>query len=1187
MYLSKLIIILSILGGIAGWFLEAFLQAYAFGEVRFIDTLILDVSAVEAAHRAPRLLLIIGFGLVVAAVQRARERGRRFHRAVVQAMGDGLVRVDMEGNLSWANDAFAEMLGRAPSDVSGRLLTDFATDDSQETLREILHPGEDQRGVEREVQFLSADGCRITTLTRCIVPKGGEEANAGCFCVVRDITDRRIAEDSIGRAEAVIRHLVEAGGSAAGLLAPDGTVLVANEAFARMLDSSVEDLEQTSIFDHMDEDVVERRRDRLEEIMRGGEPLSFQYRLEERWLEHHVYPVLDDDGAAIYAAVVAHDITERQEAELKLRQQARIIGQTQDIILVTDLEGKFVDVNTDDEAILGMPREQFLEMSIFDVVDRPREQEKLLEQIIETGSWRDEVVAPGADGEEFIFDCRTFVLEDEEGSPEWLVGIARDVTESRKTERKLRQQARIIEETHDIILITDLEGNIVDANQAEAEALGIPREDLLQMTVFDLGGDPAVQREILDQAVATGRWRGEVVNRAADGGERLLDCRVFLLEDEKGRPWRVVGISRDITARRRAEEQVEHALEQRRMIMDAMSEVILVQDTENTVIMANRAAAESLGMSEEEMIGRKCYELWGKADERCEGCPVNQTLRTGEGCSGEKTTPDGRVWEISADPVFRDGEMVSVVEVARDVTERRRQDKKIAELAQFRQSLIDQANIWVQVIDCDTQVLLWNPAAEEITGYSSDEVVGSSDVWRKLYPDPDYRRSILSLNGEIIEEGRIIEDLETPIRASDGTERIISWNSRRLIDPSGEPVGALAAGRDVTRRRQLEEQLRQSAKMEAVGRLAGGIAHDFNNLLTAILGNAELLANSGHHEVEGELIEEIRVAATRSADLVDQLLAFSRKQVIQPEMLDLNEIVAEIEPLLTRLLEENIAVVTNLDPDLGSIRADSTQIHQVLMNLVVNARDALPEGGRISIETENTHIDAAYAEAHPEIDPGYYAMLAVSDTGIGMDSETQKRIFEPFFTTRGRNEGTGLGLSTVYGIVKQSGGHITVYSEPDAGTTFKVYLPLIEDSVAKSAPEESLEAVIADRATILVVEDEEAVRRMIVRVLEAQGHEVLDASTGEEGIEVEAVHEGAIDLIVTDVVMPGMTGVEMAEAIADRRPETPVLFLSGYTDSALVHNGMVEAEIEYLHKPFAAEAFLRKVQHILRGHSNG
>jgi PAS domain S-box-containing protein len=405
-----------------------------------------------------------------------------------------------------------------------------------------------------------------------------------------------------------------------------------------------------------------------------------------------------------------------------------------------------------------------------------------------------------------------------------------------------------------------------------------------------------------------------------------------------------------------------------------------------------------------------------------------------------------------------------------------------------------------------------------------------------------------------------------------------------LRDASGKLQGAICMSLDITDRKQLEEQLRQAQKMEAVGRLAGGIAHDFNNLLMVIQGYADLLADRvPTGDPLRRNVEQIQMAAQRATSLTRQLLAFSRKQMLAPKVLNVQTVVSDMEKILRRLIGEDVALETSSAPDLWLVKADRSQIEQVILNLAVNARDAMPQGGRLTIETMNVELDASYAHPPAVLSPGKYVMLAVTDNGSGMDAETQAHIFEPFFTTKEKGKGTGLGLATVYGIVKQSGGYVWVYSEPGQGTSFKIYLPRIEDTQSGSTRDRKPDTLSLPRGseTVLLVEDEKGVRELAREYLEMSGYAVIEAENGHMALELAAMHAGQIHLLMTDVVMPGISGRELAERASQIRPGIKILYMSGYTDQAVVHHGILETDAVLLQKPFTAATLASKLREIL------
>jgi len=430
---------------------------------------------------------------------------------------------------------------------------------------------------------------------------------------------------------------------------------------------------------------------------------------------------------------------------------------------------------------------------------------------------------------------------------------------------------------------------------------------------------------------------------------------------------------------------------------------------------------------------------------------------------------------------------------------------------------------------------------------------------------------------------------EYRVQRKDGT--FCYWTDRGTAfwDEKGNPFKMIGACEDITKRKRaeeentaLQEQLRQSQKMEAIGRLAGGIAHDFNNLLTVIKGYSQLsLVEIKEGDPLKLNIEEIRRAADRAADLTRQLLAFSRRQIMEMKVLDLNDLLKNLDKMLRRVIGEDIELVTLLAEDLGRVKTDPGQTEQVVMNLSVNARDAMPEGGKLTIETANVDLDDAYARNHVAVTPGRFVMISVSDTGVGMTPEVRDRVFEPFFTAKEKGKGTGLGLSTVYGIVKQSSGNIWVYSEPGKGTTFKIYLPRVDEPLEKLGERVGVKEIPRGTETILVVEDEEEVRKLAVRILERQGYKVLEASQGLDAFIIAEEYEDLIHLLVTDVVMPKISGRELGERMASIRPEIKVLYMSGYTDNAIVHHGVLGEGIKFIQKPFTVEGLARKVREVL------
>jgi len=521
---------------------------------------------------------------------------------------------------------------------------------------------------------------------------------------------------------------------------------------------------------------------------------------------------------------------------------------------------------------------------------------------------------------------------------------------------------------------------------------------------------------------------------------------------------------------------------------------------------------------------------------------------------------------------FVSQQLASVIEHKRNEEALRRSEARYRSLVQSAVYGIYRSSLEGRFFDV-------NPALIAMLGYDSSEELLALDPKSDVFLDPSEQARVM---GEF-RRGSRLDNVEVRWKRKDGSAITVRLSGRAVNNPEETAEVLEIIAEDITERRVLENQFRQAQKMEAVGRLAGGVAHDFNNLLMVISGYAEVLleqiqkGNPLHPKIEA-----IHQAADRATTLTRQLLAFSRKQLLELKVVDLNLIVEDMERLLHPLIGENIELHTQLAPDLGRTRADAGQIEQVIMNLVVNSKDAMPNGGKISVRTANAKLNNEDTRReYTYLQPGQYVVLSVTDTGEGMDKETQLRIFEPFFTTKEKGKGTGLGLSTVYGIIKQSGGYVLVESEPRQGTTFRIYLPRVEDALEATGPVGASRSQAGGSETVLLVEDEESVRQLVRETLELKGYKVLEADNVEAALQIVSGYSGKIDMLITDVVMPGMSGRELSARLCASCPQTKVLYLSGYTEDAIVHEGVIDPDTAFLQKPFTLQALSRKVREVL------
>lgn len=664
----------------------------------------------------------------------------------------------------------------------------------------------------------------------------------------------------------------------------------------------------------------------------------------------------------------------------------------------------------------------------------------------------------------------------------------------------------------------------------------------------------------------------------------------YVLKHHLGRlPWAVGRALRERQQREETARLKETILSAKRdweLTFDAITDIVLLLDAESRIQRANRSAVELSGLEFSQILGRHWTQVFQGLDEPPSGYPGPFLLESGKEKRGEiQDLRTGRIFEAAVTSLQEhDSDVKGYVCVMRDITGRKRAEEALRHSEERYRNLFENANDLVYTTDLAGNFTSWNKMGERITGYTREEAL-QTNLWQVVAPESvsEVRQGI-----ERALAGETTGSSEIEVLAKDGNRFVLEVGSQ-IVWKEGKPVGIQGIARNITDRKQLEGQFLQAQKMEAIGRLAGGVAHDFNNLLNVILGYATLLLDKlDADDLRRRFAEQIKRSGERATILTRQLLAFSRKQVLQLRVLDLNRLVADMEQLLKRLIGEDIAATTILDPDLGRVKADAGQFEQVIMNLVVNSKDAMPQGGKLTLQTANIELDEDYARCHAGVEPGPYVMLAVSDTGTGMDPEVQARIFEPFFTTKPPGKGTGLGLSTVYGIIKQSGGDIWVYSEPGRGTTFKIYMPRVQEVPEPLGLPPPTPGSLVGSETILLVEDEASLRELAREFLEPNGYRLLEAKDGLEAVEIAEHYEGPIHLLLTDVVMPGLSGRQLVERLEPLHPHMKVIYMSGYTDDAIVNHGGLTPGTAFIEKPFMRDTLLRKVREALeqRGRSS-
>jgi len=609
---------------------------------------------------------------------------------------------------------------------------------------------------------------------------------------------------------------------------------------------------------------------------------------------------------------------------------------------------------------------------------------------------------------------------------------------------------------------------------------------------------------------------------------------------------------------------------------DALDNPILILSADRRIEYCNIATLAFLDRDRDEVIGHHCWEVMHETDGPIEGCPFDSS-RDNSSRATVKLTVGDKIFDVATDPIFsaEDGVTFSgAVHILTDITDLVRSEERFHQFFENEPS-------YCYMISPESTIIDVNRSALSALGYDREELIGQPI---SMIYDPESQSIVKEIFEDWKKTGRLI-DHEMKLLTKEGEVRTVLLNASAIRDAQGEIIHSISVQTDITARREAEEQLSQSLKMESIGRLAGGIAHDFNNLMTVVTGYSEIMREKIKKGVPIiDELDQVALAGTRATDLTQQLLAFSRRQVFKLDVLDMNEIIASFEKMLLRIIGEDIDLIFMPQSSLEMVKLDRGQIEQVIMNLVVNARDAMPEGGKLTLETMNVDLDEGYSRSHIGVEPGPYVMFAVTDSGIGMDDVAKDRMFEPFFTTKETGKGTGLGLSTVYGIVKQSNGYINVYSEPGQGTTFKLYFPVTveaEQSVAR--PDGDVRRPSRGNETLLVVEDDDAVREAVSAMLESSGYNVLSVREGEEALRICAELPEEIDLLLTDVVMPGMNGPELATRIAEFSPGVLVVFMSGYTGNAIHHQGILDLDTAYIQKPFTPVILTRLIRDVLDG----
>jgi len=1021
--------------------------------------------------------------------------------------------------------------------------------------------------------------------------------------MILNVLERKLIEESLQKSEKIYRSMIANISDVIAIMGVDGIIKYKSPNIEKLFGWRPEDLEGSEGWKTVHPDDLERLQNEFNQLLNNEEDtISVEYRYKckdstYKWVKLTATNRVNDP--AIGGVLLNyHDISPRKQAE---EEQSKSENKLLDAQRIARLGHYVLDVRTGNwsssaelDKIFGTDSHFKKNVSGWVDIIHPDHKDSLLKYLQEKILKEHQRF----DREYKIINLKSGQVKwvhglgdlkfDENNNPIEMFGTIQDITERRKTEDALKQSEdkfkTIFESSPLSTVLSDLEGNILQFNRAftELHAINTGSEDFKGRNVaeFFLQDDLPLLMSEIQTTIQEGKSHGatEYTMLKDDGTPFTAEASSTLITDHNGTPTAILGIANDITERKRAENKILELKEFNEAIVSNVAEGIIAEDNEGTIQFANPTMLKMLGYKKEELVG-KHWKTFVPDDqvEIVEKANRRRRERVSDQYEMELLRKDGsRIYVlVGGVPDVQDNEYIGLLAAFTDITDRKRSEEALRESETKFRSVIEQSNDAIYILCNDTFDLV-NRRFVELTGASRKEMKAQNFDFMKFIAEED--RPLIEERVKMRERGEQPPSVyEFSLINREGLRRRVQASVTEI--DYKDKTAILGILRDITEQKELEEQLRQAQKIESIGHLAGGISHDFNNLLTPIIVNAELaLMNLEPSDPLHEDIHDILETGKRAADLTRQLLAFSRKQILEVQTTDLNRLIADFRKILRRTIREDIKIEVKYGASIGNVRVDISQIEQILLNLLVNAQDAMPDGGLIKIKTELVDHNQKIGDSHRDMKSGEYVSLSVSDNGEGMDAETASKIFDPFFTTKDVDKGTGLGLSTVYGIVKQHGGNILVNSKPGEGTTFEIYLPTVEAELVSEDEQEADKKKFSGTENILIVEDQEQVRNIAMRILKSYGYIVSVAGDAEEALYLVNEIKLAVDLLLVDVILPGMNGRDLAEHLCNSLPGLKVLFMSGYTTNVLAPHGIMEEGIEFLRKPLRVEALVEKVR---------
>jgi PAS domain S-box-containing protein len=1144
--------------------------------------------------------------------EQLRENQERY-RIITDNMRDTVWLMDLNLRTTWISPSVTRTRGFTLEEIQEMPLNKRLTPESlsriMKTYQENVTPDkllnlnpEVDVTISGEFEYYRKDGSVFWADTIITLLRGKNGEPTGFMCVGRDITERRQAEEKLRENEERYRNVIaQAGGVAYQRDWQNGTYTFMDDGIKHLTGYSSDEITPElfeRLVDEENPDGVNKKfiRSEISQQIGGDTATLYQgeYRIKTKdgqikYVSDSSIELRNANDELIQTLGMLQDITQNKQAQEALRESEEklrsIIESSPDAITVTDLNGIIVECN---QAAIDQhgssTKAELIGKNSFDLI-APKDRQKAaesMERVLKQGVIRNvEYNVLSMDGHEHPVELSVSVIQNQFGKPVFFVGILKDITERKQAEEALWESEEIfrhfMEYSPFYVFFKDENVRVLRLSNNYETMLGKPVVELLGKNMYEIFPSELAKSMVADDMRIMKEGKTITVEEELNG--RFYTTIKFPIHIE-GKPRYLAGYSIDITERKKAESLLRENEEKYRALVESLPDVIMRFDQNARHIYVSKSVTKDTGMLPDEYIGKTHREFGIVPEEVCTYWEqaIARVFDTGKTYEKEFVFDgiNGPIiynWRLVPE-INEFGNVVSVLGIARDVTEHRKSEKSYQDIFN---SMIDGFALNEIICDesgkpIDYRFIDVNPAFEKLTGLSRDLIVGNTvfDVM------PGTESYWIDISGKVALTGE-------PTHFENYSKELGKYFEITVYSPQKGQFATIFS--DITDRKQaevLQEKLQQASKMESIGRLAGGVAHDFNNLLTVIQGNASLGMNVlSKNDPLYDRLDTILEVSVRAAALTRQLLAFSRKQIIEMKVINLNNLINNLSKMLVRLIGEDVDLQIMLSKGLGNINADVGQIEQIIVNLSVNARDAMPNGGKLTIETSNIELDEAYCQTHLNVQPGKYVMLMVSDNGSGMDDATKEHIFEPFFTTKNIGEGTGLGLATVYGIVKQHNGLIEFYSELGHGTTFKIYLPMVEGEVSVQPKEYKKAEMLTGNETILVVEDEDIVREMAVEFLSSIGYNVLPAENGGMALMMAEQHKGTIHLMLTDVVMPNMNGHQLAERLQREHPEIKVLYTSGYTENVIAHHGILDSGLNFIGKPYRLQMLAKKLRDLL------